>query len=166
MLRWPVFADLHRRSFWKSSITEPHNLTCQGISCDMQPQCEKLKATNIICLLAFIPGHFVFSVTSGYLKFLVRKHIGSWHQQANAKDSSCVFQLLLHFSVHPPICFVQGLFSAMVYFGFALFIFFEGHVHHCHPSSSSGVSQTVLYLYLWIAILVNCNDLSVGKKCF
>lgn len=160
MLRWLVSSDIYKRCFWRSSITVPHNLTCQGISCIIQPWCENLEATYFTCLLAFIQGHLVFSVTSGSLKFLVRKHISPWHQQA--KDSCCGLQLLLSF-LSSCISYVWSKEFPLLWFILVLlYLFFsEGHIHaHFQPPPPCRLCST---FFPWIAISGNCNGLSTGK---
>lgn len=101
----------------------PHNLTHQGTRAIVQPQCENREAAQSVCLLAFLPGQAVFSVTSGYLKSPVRKHTGSWHQPMpkipSVSSSSC-----LHASVHPPLKFDPRNFLCCGLFWFC-FIYFS-----------------------------------------
>lgn len=150
MLRWPVSSDLYKRSFCKSSITGPYNLTCQGISCIIQPHCENLRGNQLHLSLGFhtrsfsvfcdlhplkVPGqktHWFLAFVSQSQRFLL------------CLTAPAFISQFIH-----SICLIPGIFSAMVYFGFALFIFFsKGHIHHCLPISNSGVSQAVLYFCL------------------
>lgn len=87
--------DAERPVILVRDISEKATLACWRTK-ELFSPCENLEATYLICLLAFIKTRsFSVSVTFGCLKFLVRKHIRFWHQQA--KDSSCGLQLLLSF---------------------------------------------------------------------
>lgn len=101
----------------------PHNLTRQGTHAIVQPQCENREAAQSVCLLAFLPGRAVFSVTSGYLKSPVRKHTGSWHQPT-PKIPPVSWSSCLHASVHPPLKFDPRNFLCCGLFWFC-FIYFS-----------------------------------------
>lgn len=139
MLRWLVSSDVHKISFWKKtkSITEPHNLTCQAISCIIQPWCENLEATYFVCLLAFTPGHLVFSVTSGCLKFSGQK-THRFLASASQRFLLCLTAPACISQFTHLICVIQGIFS--LWFILVLFYFLsEGRIHHDLPLSSNGV---------------------------
>lgn len=78
----------------------------------------------------------------------VRKHIGSWHQQA--KDSSCVLQLLLYFSVHSSHMLDPRNFLCYGLFCFCR-IYFLSEGHTVASPSAAAASDCALLLSL------NCN---------
>lgn len=105
----------------------------------------------------------MFSVTFGRFKFLVRKYIHFWHQQA--KDSSCGLQLLLSFLSSFMSCVGLSLLG-LFWFCFVCFLS-KGHIHCLHPTRRSAVRLCCAFSpglqSQWIAITVNCNGLSTGK---
>lgn len=93
----------------------------------------------------------MFSATFGRLKFLVRKYIRFWHQQA--KDCSCGLLLLLSFLSSFMSCVGLSLLG-LFWFCFVCFLS-KGHIHCLHPTRHSAVR--LLCIFSWIAITVDCN---------
>lgn len=102
----------------------------------------------------------MFSVTSGFLKGPRSENTLvpgiSKPKIPLVSYSSCFISQFIH-----PICWIQGISSAMVYFAFAEFIFSLRDTPL--PPLQQQQHQTVLYFYPWIAITVNCNGLRAGK---
>lgn len=90
------------------------------------------------------PGFYARSFSVFYdLLFKVPGQKTHWFWYQQAKDSSCVFTTPAFISqfIHP-MCLIQGIFSATVYFGFICIL----RVHPPFPSSAPVVSDCPLLL--------------------
>lgn len=154
-----------QEKFLKKGITVLHNLTCQGISCIIQPYWENLEATYFICLLAFTPGPLVFSVTSGCLKFPGQKT--HWFLASSSqKFVLCLTAPAFIFQSIHSICVIQVIFSAMVYFWFC-FIFSLRGISTIASPSATVVSDCFTFIpglqSQWIAVVECIDDVSKHK---
>lgn len=97
-----------------------YNLTCQGSSCASKLQRENTEGTNLICFLAFILHHLVFSVTCGYFRVLGQKTLVPGTSKAVLKILPvCLRALLSLFNPSSPRV-TEGISSAVIVSGFAL----------------------------------------------
>lgn len=134
MWRWLVSSDTYRRCFWKRSIMVPHDLTCQQISCIIQPYGENL---------ALSPGFYtrLFSVFCDLWLFKVSGQKTHWFLASASQrfllwlTAPAFISQFIHL-----ICVIQGIFFAVVYFGFALLVFsLRGTSTIVSPPCSSGI---------------------------
>lgn len=88
----------------------------------------------------------MFSVTSGYLKFPGQK-THRFLASASQRFLLCLIAPDFISQFTHPVCVMQGIFSAVVYFGFALFSFWGGTSTIASPSAAV-VSDCALLLSL------------------
>lgn len=164
MLRWLVASDIFTREVSeKEALSCPKTWHTRELAASFSPSVKTKETAYFICLLAFMPGHLVFSMTC-YLKFLVRKHIGSGISKPKIPLVS--LQLLLSFLSSFIPCVWSKEFS-LLQFILVLFVFW-GFIHHFLPLSTSGFRLSFTFnprlQSLWIAMVWAREDVSKHKR--